>query len=80
MAVKLPDYMDKAWIERMWQEDEILAEIDQEAEFDYRLKKARKEARIEVAKNMINNNLSIQDIMKYTKLTDEEIEQLREEI
>ena len=70
MAVDVLKYMSKSDIERMWYEDEILAEIDQEAEISYRAK--------EIAKNLIIEGDSIEKISRVTGFTIEEIETLRE--
>ena len=72
MAVDVLKYISKSEIERMAYEDEILAEIDQEAEYDYRLKKEK----IEMAKKMINRGISIEDVLNDFELTKEEIENL----
>ena len=72
MAVDVLKYISKSEIERIAYEDEILAEIDQEAEYDYRLKKEK----IEMAKEMLSDGEPIPKIIKYTKLTKAEIEKL----
>jgi len=69
MAVDVLKYMSKSDIERMWYEDEILAEIDQEAEISYRVK--------EIAKNFIKMGLSDSQISEGTGLTEKEIEDLK---
>ncbi|MCL1859381.1 MAG: PD-(D/E)XK nuclease family transposase [Oscillospiraceae bacterium] len=71
MAVDVLKYMSKSDIERMWYEDEILAEIDQEAEIDHKVKKER----IEMAKKMKKRGISIEYILEDTGLTIEEIEE-----
>ncbi|MCL1794588.1 MAG: Rpn family recombination-promoting nuclease/putative transposase [Oscillospiraceae bacterium] len=72
MAIDVLKYISKSEMERMAYEDEILAEIDQEAEFDYRLKNEK----IEMAKEMLLEGEPIDKIIKYSKLTKEEIENL----
>jgi len=78
MAVDVLKYLSKSEIERIAYEDEILAEIDQEAEIDYRLKKQQKK----VAINLIRIGLSNSEISEATDfiISEEEIEQLREGI
>ena len=71
MAIDVLKYMSKSDIERMWYEDEILAEIDQEAEIDHRVKKER----IKMAKKMKKRGISIEYILEDTGLTIEEIEE-----
>ena len=75
MAVDVLKYMSKSDIERMWYEDEILAEIDQEAEIDY----ARKEERIKMAENLIRMGLSNSQISEAADFTlsEKDIEVLR---
>jgi len=76
MAVDVLKYMSRSDIERMWYEDEILAEIDREAEIDYKLK----EERIETAMELLRNGIDITIIAKSTKQSINEIEKLKEMI
>jgi len=69
MAVDVLRYISKSDIERMRYEDEILAEIDHEAEFSYRLK--------EIAKSLLDV-LDAETIARKFDLTIEEVETLRE--
>jgi len=69
-------YMSKSDIERMWYEDEILAEIDREAEIDYKLKEQQKT----IAIKAIKKGLSLSDIADLTNLDIEFIKELQEEL
>ena len=69
MAVDVLKYISKNDIERMWYEDEILAEIDQEAEIAHRVKG--------IAKNLIKIGLNNNQISESTGLTEEEVADLR---
>ena len=75
MAVDVLKYMSKSDIERMWYEDEILAEIDQEAEIDHRVKIER----IEMAIEAIKEGLNLELISKITKLDISIIQELQEQ-
>ena len=68
--------MSKSDIERMWYEDEILAEIDREAEIDYKLKEQQKT----IAIKAIKKGLSLSDIADLTNLDIEFIKELQEEL
>ena len=72
MAVDVLKYISKDTIERLRYEDEILAEIDIEARLDYKVK--------EIAKKMIAKNKPVDEIMEFTDLTEDEIEELKEEL
>ena len=76
MAVDVLKYISKSEIERMAYEDEILAEIDQEAEIDYAKKIAKKEEKVEIVKKMKELNIPIAQICKVSGLSEEFIEQL----
>jgi len=75
MAINVLNYISKDTLERMRLEDEFLAEVDRQAEFDYVVKKERKE-RIEIAKSLIGI-LDIETIAQKFKLTSEELEDIK---
>ena len=75
MAVDVLKYMSKSDIERMWYEDEILAEIDQEAEIAYAVKRER----ITMVKNLILEGDSMEKISRITGFTIDEINALKGE-
>ena len=52
-------------------------EMDRVSAINYATRKGKKENSIEIAKEMLNENMSIEMIMKFTKLTREEIEKLK---
>ena len=52
-------------------------EMDRVSAINHATRKGRKENSIEIAKEMLNENMSIEMIMKFTKLTREEIEKLK---
>ena len=72
MAVDVLKYISKSDIERMRYEDEILAEIDQEAEIDY----AVKQRDIERARSLLNV-LDVETIAEKFDMTIEEVEVLK---
>lgn len=72
MAIDVLKYISKSDLERMQYEDEILAEIDHEAEIDYRVKAER----IKIAKKMLSKNKPVDEIAEFTGLTESEIEKL----
>jgi hypothetical protein len=72
MAVDVLRYISKSDIERMRYEDEILAEIDQEAEVDY----ARKDERNKRAKRLLKH-LDVETIAQEFDMTIEEVEELK---
>lgn len=74
MAVDVLKYISRSDIERLRYEDEILAEIDHEAEIDY----AVKQRNIEIAKILLDVGDSMEKITKVTGLSIEEIEKLME--
>ena len=52
-------------------------EMDRVSAINHATKKGKKEEKMEIAKEMLNENMSIEMIMKFTKLTREEIEKLK---
>ena len=52
-------------------------EMDRVSAINHATRKGKKEEKIEIAKKMLNENMSIEMIMKLTKLTREEIEKLK---
>lgn len=74
MAVDVLKYISRSDIERLRYEDEILAEIDHEAEIDY----AVKQRNIEIAKILLDVGDSMEKITKVTGLSIDEIEKLME--
>ena len=72
MAIDVLKYISKSDIERMRYEDEILAEIDHEAEIDYKLK----EQQTKIAKSLLDV-LDVETIALKTALTVEEVEALK---
>jgi predicted transposase/invertase (TIGR01784 family) len=75
MAVDVLKYISKSDIERMRYEDEILAEIDHEAEVDYRVREEKRE----IAKKLLKRGIDIKYICEDTGLTIEEIKELQEQ-
>ena len=90
MAVNVLNYISKDTLERMRYEDELLAEIDHQAEIDFAVKKAQKEERqkaqeqlqkvqkekLAIAKSLVGI-LDIETIAQKFKLTAEETEELK---
>jgi len=72
MAVDVLKYISKSEIERIRYEDEILAEIDQEAEIDY----AVKQRDIERTKRLLKH-LDVKTIAQEFDMTIEEVEVLK---
>ena len=52
-------------------------EMDRVSAINHATRKGKEEEKIEIAKEMLNENMSIEIIMKLTKLTREEIEKLK---
>ena len=75
MATNVLKYMSQSEIERMAYEDALLAEIDYEAELDYKLKEQRKE----MAKKLLQIGISVEQITQVTGFTIEEIEKLKDQ-
>lgn len=75
MAVDVLKYISKSELERLRYEDEILAEIDQEAEIDYALK----EEKVRMAIEAIKEGLALELIAKLTKLDISIIRELQEQ-
>ena len=83
MAVNVLNYISKDTLERMKYEDEILAEIDHQEEINYARTEEQQKAhleKLESAKEMLIDGEPISKIIKYFKLTNEEIEQIQKEI
>lgn len=73
MAANVLKYMSQSEVERMAYEDALLAEIDHEAEMDYKLKEQKKE----IALRMLKRGTPIAYISEDTELTIKEIEELQ---
>ena len=91
IAIDILTNISKDALERIRYEDELLTEIDRQAEIDFAVKKAQKEERqkaqeeerrkaydekLEMAKEMLADGEQLSKIIKYTKLTTKEIEKI----
>jgi len=77
MAVDVLNYISKDKLERMKYEDALLAEIDYQSDLDDVAREADEKARFEMAREMLLDGEPLNKIVKYTKLSAEEVEQLQ---